>query len=71
MLSKITPGVFELLMSFYCSKLAKLKADEVHVTAYDYPLFLYDEDLMDSGNMTAGLCRGFLLLRVGRNRYTG
>ncbi|XP_006456661.1 hypothetical protein AGABI2DRAFT_181181, partial [Agaricus bisporus var. bisporus H97] len=45
-------------------KLAKLKADEVHVTAYDYPLFLYDEDMMQAGDIMAGLCRGFLLLRV-------
>lgn len=54
-------------MLVYYSKLAKLKADEVHVTAYDYPLFLYDEDMMQAGDIMAGLCRGFLLLRVSLN----
>jgi len=32
--------------------------------AYDYPYFMYDPDLMDDDDIRAGLCRGFLLIRV-------
>jgi len=32
--------------------------------AYDYPYFMYDPDLMDDNDICAGLCHGFLLIRV-------
>jgi hypothetical protein len=36
----------------------------VPVTAYDFPFFMYDPDSMDDDDIRAGLCRGFLLIRV-------
>jgi hypothetical protein len=47
-----------------CSFLAELKAGEILVTADDFPFFMYDPDLMDDDDICAGLCRGFLLMRV-------
>lgn len=51
-------------LSFRLSFLAKLKAGEVQVTSYDFPYFMYDPDTMDGDDIRAGLCRGFLLIRV-------
>lgn len=55
--------LYDILIIFP-SFLAKLKAGEVHVTSYDFPYFMYDPDSMDDNDIRAGLCRGFLLIRV-------
>ncbi|KAG6847578.1 hypothetical protein H0H93_007285 [Arthromyces matolae] len=51
--------------------LAQFKSGDIKVTAYDFPSFMYDEDLMEAGDIQAGLCRGFLLLRVIDEIYFG
>jgi hypothetical protein len=51
-------------LSFCPSFLAKLKAGKEQVTSYDFPYFMYDRDTMDNDDIRAGLCHGFLLIRV-------
>jgi hypothetical protein len=55
--------LYDILIIFP-SFLAKLKAGKVHITSYDFPYFMYDPDSMDDDDIRAGLCRGFLLIRV-------
>ena len=40
------------------------------MTAYDYPYFIYNSDLMDDDDIHAGLCHGFLLIWVSLSVFS-